>query len=171
MVLSVVSINIGGKMYTQEDYKIPKVKKQVQVYLNDSSKYSLKFIFFLNERSRYGDSIEGIEEFLNESNQFIPSIQMMPNHTEVFTILNKNEIYYIVDDSLLYEKENETGKAASLVLNNGIKLDVSIHKKKPKDQSRILDHLSKKEQFLEFIIGSSIIYINRNCISKIVCTD
>ena len=158
-------------MFTQDDYRIPKEKKQVQIYLNDSSKDAQKFVFFLNERSRYGDSMEGIEEFLNEGSQFIPSIQIMPDHTETFTILNKNEIYYVLDESLLYENNNGTGNTASLILNNGIKLDVSILKKKPKDQCRILDHLNKKEQFLEFIIGSSIIYINRNRISKIVCTS
>lgn len=158
-------------MYTQNNCKIPKIKKQVQVYLHDSNKYALKFVFFLNEISKYGNSVQGIEEFLNESNQFIPSIQIMPNHTEVFTILNKNEIYYVIDDSLLYEKGNETGEIASLVLNNEIKLDVTVHKKKPKDQCRVLDHLNKKEQFLEFIIGSSIVYINRNCISKAICNN
>ncbi len=158
-------------MYIQDDYKIPKERKKVQVFMSDSNQFAQKFIFFLNERSKYGSSIEGIEEFLNESDQFIPSIQIMPNDVEVFTMLNKNDIYYVVDDSLPYENDAETKKAATLILKNGTKLDVSIHKKKPKDQCRILDYMNKNGHFLEFVAGSSIIYINTNCVSKIICTD
>lgn len=156
-------------MHDQNAYKIPKLKKEFQIQLNDGTKTLQSFTLFLNEFSKYSKEKQTLLEFLNDSNSFIPSNQMQSDKQDVFIIINKNEICYIIDHSLLPVSNDFLPKQALFLLKTGQEINASIYQKTPKEGSRVIDYLSNEEQFIELVMeGRYFIYLNKNFILKVV---
>ncbi len=156
-------------MYDKDAYKIPKVKKEFQVQLNDGSKKLQTFTFFLNEFSRYSKSQQTLLEFLNDDKVLIPSIQNQPRSKEEFVILNKNEMCYIVDPTLHPAQDSLPQKQALFILLNGQTIKASIYQETPKEQSRMIDFLSMEGQFAELVMnGDSFVYLNKKFILEVI---
>ena len=155
-------------MFDKDAYKIPKLRKEFLVQLNDGSKILQNIIFFLNEFSRYSGQKQSILEYLNDkTTAFIPAMQLLADRKEHFMILNKNEICYLIDETVhpIYDPEQ---KEAVFLLASGHKFSAYVYQKTPKEQSRIIDFLSSDEQFIELAQdGKNFIYLNKNHILKV----
>ncbi|HBM15559.1 MAG TPA: hypothetical protein DD381_04330 [Lentisphaeria bacterium] len=155
-------------MFDQDAYKIPKLKKEFLVQLNDGTKTLQKITFFLNEFSRYSADTQSILEYLNDSTIFIPAIQVQHDKKEYFMIINKNEICYIIEDSV-HPIHDKNQKEAIFILSSGQKISGYAYKKTPKDQSRIIDYLTTDDQFIELAQdGKNFVYLNKNYILKVI---
>jgi len=155
-------------MFDQDAYKIPKLKKEFLVQLNDGTKTLQKITFFLNEFSRYSGAPQSILEYLNDGITFIPALQVQSDTKECFMIINKNEICYIVDNCL-HPVHDKTQEEAVFLLSSGQKISGYIYKKTPKEQSRIIDYLTTDDQFIELAQdGKNFVYLNKHYILKVI---
>jgi len=156
-------------MYGQDAYKIPKVKREFQAQLNDGTKILQNVSFFLNEYSRYSKEQQSLLEFLNDDKVLIPSIRIQPGNKEVFIILNKNEICYVVDQTVHPAPSSLPQKQAVFLLNNGQTINASIYHETPKEQSRMIDFLSMDGQFVELVMDRRcFVYINKRFILEVI---
>ncbi|MEI6054655.1 MAG: hypothetical protein WCR55_01240 [Lentisphaerota bacterium] len=156
-------------MFDQDAYKIPKLKKEFQIQLNDGTKTLQKFIFFLNEYSKYSAEQQTILEFLNDEQTMVSSIQSQLGKNGIFSIINKNEICYILDDNVHPAPSATPQNEAVFVLKTGQKLNASIYQRTQAGQSRMIDYLSTPGQFVELVMDRKyFIYLNKNFILKVV---
>lgn len=156
-------------MFEQDTYRIPKLKKEVQVKLNDGAKTLQTFTFFFNEFSKYSKEQQTILEFLNDESVLIPANQIQSNKQEAFVIINKNEICYIFDPTIHPAPSAAMQKEFLFLLKSGESIKASIYEETPKEQSRMIDYLSNAGKFVELVMdGKSFIYLNKNFILKVI---
>lgn len=144
------------------DYKIPKLEVKAEIFTDHSGTHPENFFLFLSEYSRYRKGPETIFEFLNKGKAFIP---LRNASTGSFIVLNVTEIIYLKED-------NETRippsvKQVKLYLKNHLDLVVDHFKPLPDSQSRVLDYLNDKNQFIVFFHEGCKIYINKEKILKV----
>lgn len=156
-------------MFGHDAYKIPKLKKEYEVQLNDGSNVLQKFMFFFNEFSRYSRKHQTILELLNDDKTLITSNQLQVDEKESFVIINKKEICYIIDPSLHPAPNASLQKQFLFLLKTGQKINASIYQETPKAQSRMIDYLSEEGSFVELVMdGKHFVYLNKDFILKVI---
>lgn len=144
------------------DYKIPKIETKVEILVDQKNQKSEKYILFLNEYSRYQKGQETLYEFLNKGRDFIPLKN--PANREFF-ILNINDILYLKEQKK--SQEPQSLKKVILYLKNNVELELNHFKPLPDSQSRVLDYLNGKNQFVVFIQKDRKIFVNKKKILKV----
>lgn len=146
------------------NYRIPKIEIKTEVLINEEGAAPGEYILFLNEFSRYRKGEETIFEFLNKEKEkcFIPLKNVVTG-----------EFIIVCTDELIYVKEQEEAqvppsiKRLILFMTNNIQLEVDHFKLLPESQSRVLDYLNDKTQFIVFYQENRKIYINKSKIRTV----
>ncbi len=144
------------------DYKVPKVNVNVDVLINEEAGTPMECLLFLNEFSRYRKGKETILEFLNKENYFIP---LKVADTGKFIIVSTNELVYVKEQD--ESKPPPSPKRLVLHMVNNIRLEVDFFKLLPESQSRVLDYLNDKSQFIVFYHENRKIYVNKHKIRRL----
>ncbi|MCP4218812.1 MAG: hypothetical protein GY765_29540 [bacterium] len=148
-----------------QNYKIPKLEKTVLMLVEGDKQQPDEYIVYLNEFSRYRKGPETLFEFLNTDRWFIPAKNKKSGK---YVILNTNEIYYLVKlESIEPLDPGADEKPITIHLENGITMDVEHFKPQPDSQSRLVDYLNEKNQFIVFHYEGKKIFLNKNKITRV----
>ena len=151
-------------MMSTINYRIPKIEVKIEVLINQENAVPGEYIVFLNEFSRYRKGEETVFEFLNKEKEkcFIPLKDAVTG-----------EFIIVCTDELVYVKEREEAqvppsiKRLQLHMINNFKLEVDHFKLLPESQSRVLDYLNDKSQFVVFYQENRKIYVNKTKIRMV----
>lgn len=146
----------------EEDFKIPKRERAVEILFDDNSGKFQPYIIYLNEFSEYRRGEETVEEFLRRNTDFIP---VKEPETGTTSIINKAEIICL-NEAEPVESMGDT--PIILILRNRFKLHVTHIAELPAFRSRVQDYLNNDLQFLEFGFKGTRLYVNKTKISRIM---
>jgi hypothetical protein len=153
---------VAVETMTTIDYKIPKLEVKTEIFTDHTGTRPEEYFLFLSEYSRYRKGPETIFEFLNKGKAFIP-LKHVP--TGRFIALNVNEIIYLKEVS--ETRTPPSVKKVKLYLKNDLDLTVDHFKPLPDSQSRVLDYLNDKNQFIVFFHDGCKIFINKEKVLKV----
>jgi hypothetical protein len=147
-------------MENNQDYKVSKKEKRVDILFHINQPKMEECILFLNQYSRFGRGEETLSEFLNTSGKFIP-VEICKSGKR--TIVNIHDVIYIL------EKERArffAQKKMLLLLKDKTEIEVGHFENLPDFNCRILDFLNKDEPFASFLFKGAKIYINKEKIIR-----
>lgn len=143
-----------------------KIKRPVNILINDNCKDEISHIIFLDILPGTGEA-ESVKDYLERNTGlFIPTLMYQTETTTVFRALKVSNICYIKDIYSI-EKLVTIKKEISFVFSNGSKLNVAIDEELAKYENRVIDYLNRPEKFIELVSSRLSIYINKDLVSDV----
>jgi hypothetical protein len=129
--------------------KIETIKKQVEVVLEDGSRFEGSLFLSPASAHRWGE--ESIEELLNGDRRYLP----MELGSKEVVLLSKSAIVMAVSKEKETEPIPTTAKKipVELVLRSGETLRGDVHNDLPKTHSRLSDYLNHTDAFFHIQVG------------------